>query len=53
MGPQLKGEDRAGFLAVNRNKKSMTLNLKSDEGREIFFGLVKTADVLVENFRPG
>ena len=53
MGPQLKGEDRAGFLAVNRNKKSITLNLKSDEGREIFFGLVKTADVLVENFRPG
>ena len=53
MGPQLNGEDRAGFLAVNRNKKSITLNLKSDEGREIFFGLVKTADVLVENFRPG
>ena len=41
------------FLAQNANKKSLTLNLKSDEGKEIFTRLVKTSDILVENFRPG
>lgn len=41
------------FLAQNANKKSLTLNLKSEEGREIFRKLVLTADVVVENFRPG
>ena len=40
------------FLAQNANKKSVTLNLKAEEGKEIFRKLVKTADVLVENFRP-
>src|ERR1035437_6408177 len=40
------------FLAQNSNKKSLTLNLKSDAGREIFKKLVGSADVLVENFRP-
>jgi formyl-CoA transferase len=40
------------FLAQNANKKSMTLNLKAPEGKEIFRTLVKGADVLVENFRP-
>jgi len=40
------------FLAQNANKKSVTLNTKSPEGKEIFKRLVKTADVLVENFRP-
>jgi crotonobetainyl-CoA:carnitine CoA-transferase CaiB-like acyl-CoA transferase len=40
------------FLAQNANKKSLTLNLKEPEGKEIFLKLVKTADVLVENFRP-
>lgn len=41
------------FLAQNANKKSLTLNLKFDEAREIFLRLVDSADVLVENFRPG
>jgi formyl-CoA transferase len=41
------------FLAQNANKKSLTLNLKSEQGKEIFRKLVKTADVVVENFRPG
>ena len=41
------------FLAQNANKRSLTLNLKADEGREIFDRLVAGADVLVENFRPG
>jgi CoA:oxalate CoA-transferase len=40
------------FLAQNANKKSLTLNLKDPKGKEIFMRLVKTADVLVENFRP-
>jgi crotonobetainyl-CoA:carnitine CoA-transferase CaiB-like acyl-CoA transferase len=38
---------------VNRNKEHMTLNLKTDEGREIFYRLVAAADVVVEGFRPG
>jgi CoA:oxalate CoA-transferase len=41
------------FLAQNANKKSLTLNLKAEEGKEIFLKLVKTSDILVENFRPG
>jgi CoA:oxalate CoA-transferase len=41
------------FLAQNANKKSLTLNLKTDEGKEIFRKLVKEADVVIENFRPG
>ena len=41
------------FLAQNANKKSLTLNLKAEEGKQIFRKLVETADVLVENFRPG
>jgi crotonobetainyl-CoA:carnitine CoA-transferase CaiB-like acyl-CoA transferase len=41
------------FLAQNANKKSLTLNLKFDEAKEIFLRLADSADVLVENFRPG
>lgn len=41
------------FLAQNSNKKSVTLNLKEDKGKEIFKKLTETADVIVENFRPG
>lgn len=41
------------FLAQNANKKSITLNLKGEKAKEIFFKLVKTSDVLVENYRPG
>jgi len=53
MGFRLKGEDSPGFLALNRNKRSIALDLKNPEEREIFYALVKTADVLVENGRPG
>ncbi len=41
------------FLDLNRNKKSLTLNLKSAAGKEIFFALVKTSHGVVEGFRPG
>ncbi len=41
------------FANINRNKKSITLNLKSDEGKKIFLELVKKADIIVENYRPG
>ena len=50
LNEQLMG---TSFLAQNANKKSVTLNTKSAEGKEIFLKLVKDADVLVENFRPG
>lgn len=41
------------FMALGRNKKSVTINLKDPKGRAIFLELVKCTDVLVENFRPG
>ncbi|HXE80490.1 MAG TPA: CoA transferase [Vicinamibacterales bacterium] len=41
------------FLSINRNKKSVAVDLKSDEGRALMTRLVQTSDVLVENFRPG
>ncbi len=53
MGFRMKGEDTAAFLAVNRNKRSATLNLKDPRHRAAFHRLAGTADVLVENFRPG
>jgi crotonobetainyl-CoA:carnitine CoA-transferase CaiB-like acyl-CoA transferase len=43
----------ASFLAQNAGKRSLTLNLKSAKGRDVFHRLVATADVVVENFRPG
>lgn len=45
--------DGYGFLATNTNKKGITLNLKTERGRELLLALVDVADVLVENFSPG
>ena len=54
MDPELSAKGMGtGFLAQNAGKKSITLNLKSPEGKEAFRRLVKTADVVLENFRPG
>jgi crotonobetainyl-CoA:carnitine CoA-transferase CaiB-like acyl-CoA transferase len=41
------------FLTFNRNKQSVVINLKSDEGRRLFYDLVKISDVVLDNFRPG
>jgi CoA:oxalate CoA-transferase len=51
-GTIVKGES-GYFVGMNRNKRGMTLDLKSREGKEIFLGLVKRSDVVAENFRPG
>jgi formyl-CoA transferase len=53
MGFKLKGDDSLGFLNMNRNKRSIILDLKSEAGRNVFFRLAETADVIVENYRPG
>jgi crotonobetainyl-CoA:carnitine CoA-transferase CaiB-like acyl-CoA transferase len=49
----IRGDLSFYFAVVNRNKKSMTLDLKSSEGREIFLKLAEKADVIIENFVPG
>ena len=51
-GPFLQGES-AYFMSLNRNKRSMTMNLKLPAARDLFIEMVKTCDVVVENFRPG
>ncbi|HHW06336.1 MAG TPA: CoA transferase [Clostridia bacterium] len=54
MPPRLPGTKESSlFWGLNRNKKSMTLNLKSKGGKEIFLNLVRRYDVVVEGFRPG
>lgn len=50
-GVQVNGES-AYFVGMNRSKKSLTLDLKAEEGKEIFRRLVRQADVVLENFRP-
>lgn len=51
-GPYQNGES-AYFMSLNRNKKSITLNLKHQEGKDILIAFIRNVDVLVENFRPG
>lgn len=50
-GPFINGES-AYFMSINRNKKSLTLNLKKEEGKNIFKELVKLSDIVTENNRP-
>ena len=52
-GPPFIGGQGAGFMAANRNKRSLALNLRDESGRQVFERLLEGADVVVENFRPG
>jgi crotonobetainyl-CoA:carnitine CoA-transferase CaiB-like acyl-CoA transferase len=52
-GPPFMETESAYFLSINRNKESLTLNIKHPSGREVLLRLLERADVLVENFRPG
>jgi crotonobetainyl-CoA:carnitine CoA-transferase CaiB-like acyl-CoA transferase len=52
-GPPWVGDESAYFLSVNRNKKSVTLDLKQPEGQELARRLAAQSDVLIENFKPG
>ena len=51
--PPYQGDQSAYFLAVNRNKRGIAVDLKAEQGREIALRLAERADVVVENFRPG
>ncbi|MFL5363837.1 MAG: CaiB/BaiF CoA transferase family protein, partial [Myxococcales bacterium] len=52
-GPPFRGKDSAYFVSLNRNKRSVVVDLKHPDGKEIFFRLAERADVLIENFRVG
>ena len=52
-GPPFVGGESAYFMSINRNKKSITLNMKSEKSTGIIHKLIKQSDILVENFRPG
>ncbi|MDR6620455.1 CaiB/BaiF CoA-transferase family protein [Sinomonas atrocyanea] len=52
-GPPFQGEEAAYYLSVNRNKRSLAVDLKSEEGLAAVRRLARRADVVVENFRPG
>ena len=53
MGSRLTPDISGGFLALNRNKRSIALDLRSEEGKAVFRRMADTADIVVENFRPG
>ncbi len=53
MGPPFLDGESAYFLSINRNKRSVALDLERPEGREVFYDLCRVADVVWENFRPG
>jgi formyl-CoA transferase len=53
MGSRLTPDIAMGFLALNRNKRSIALDLRADEGKAVFRRMAETSDIVVENFRPG
>ena len=53
MPPHTMKDQSLYFMSLNRNKKSLTLDLKAPEGKEIFYGLTRKADVVMNNFTPG
>ena len=53
MGPPFIEGESAAFLGINRNKRSIVIDLRSDDGREIARRMARASDVLVQNFRPG
>lgn len=53
MAYTMKGDDSPGFMALNRNKRSIAIDLKTEAGRNVLERLVATADALIENGRPG
>ena len=53
MGSRTAGGFAAGFLALNRNKRSIALDLRAEDGKAVFRRLAATADIVAENFRPG
>ena len=52
-GPPFIGDESAYFLSINRNKRSLTLNLQDPKAQDVFMKLAKDSDVVVENFTPG
>jgi crotonobetainyl-CoA:carnitine CoA-transferase CaiB-like acyl-CoA transferase len=52
-GPPFHGEDAAYFVGINRNKRSIGLDLASQGGRDVLMRMLERADVLIENFKPG
>ena len=53
MGSRIAADFAAGFLALNRNKRSIALDLRAPDGKAVFRRLAQTADIVAENFRPG
>ncbi len=52
-GPPYIGDQSAYFLSINRNKRSITLNLRNPKGKDVFLDMARSADVIVENYTPG
>jgi formyl-CoA transferase/CoA:oxalate CoA-transferase len=52
-GKMLPGGESSYFVGLHRNKKGISIDLKSARGKELFFALIEKADVVLENFRPG
>ena len=53
MGPPFMEGESAAFLGINRNKRSIVIDLRSDPGRELAQRMARESDVLIQNFRPG